>query len=107
MIELTGRNLDEDDVKFLQAIEESNRENEEAIKKQTDSALLEFKFRHELLSRGNQNYNFESKKIEPVRSSLAKMNENLKSSAQNASLIEATIKTKRNLLGIAPKVKKS
>ena len=104
---MIGRNLNEDDVKFLQAIEESNREKAEVIKKQTDSALLEFKFRHELLSRENQNNNFESKKIEPVGSSLAKMNENLKSSAQNASLTKATIKTKRNLLGIAPKVKKS
>lgn len=91
-------------MKFLLAVEESNRDIELAIKKQNDSALLEFRFRNELLSRG---YDMESDKIKPFRSNLNKFKENAELPGINLLSTEATFKIKRNLLGIAPKIKKS
>lgn len=84
------------------AVEDSKRQHELMIKSQTDAALHEFRIRHELLSREAQFKETEVEKIEPVKVSLSKINEKLKSSAST----ESTIKSKRNLLGIAPKSNK-
>ena len=97
--------MTDEDAKFLIAVEESKRQQELAIKKQTDAALHEFRVRHELFSRESQVQDPNSTKIEPIHTTLAKINDKVKSAAQNAPS-ELAIKSKRNLLGIAPKTKK-
>lgn len=88
------------------SVEDSKRQQESMIKNQTDAALHEFRVRHELLSRESHFKETEKEKLEPVKVSLSKINEKLKSSTQQALPSESTIKSKRNLLGIAPKINK-
>lgn len=105
-LELSGRNLTDDDAKFLMSVEESKRLQELAIKKQTDAALHEFRVKHELLSREYQVQDSFNIKTEPIHATISKMNDKVKSSIQQAPASETAIKSKRNLLGIAPKAKK-
>lgn len=97
-----GRNLTDEDAKFLSALEESKIQNERSIKMQTDAALHEFRIKHELLAREVHFQEFEMEKVEHVKASLAKITNNVKISSQQ-SAPEASIKSKRNLLGISPK----
>lgn len=95
--------MTDEDAKFLISVEEAKRQQDLMIKNQTEAALHEFRVRHELLSRESQFRETEKEKVEPVKVSLSKINENLKLSAQQALPSESTIKSKRNLLGITPK----
>lgn len=88
------------------SVEESKRQQELSIKKQTDAALHEFRLKHELLSRELDIQGTSSSKFEPIEASLSKINEKVKSSALQVPPSETTIKSKRSLLGIAPKPKK-
>lgn len=88
------------------SVEESKRLQELAIKKQTEAALHEFRVKHELLSREAQVQDPFNPKTETIHATLAKINDKVKSSTQQAPVSETTIKSKRNLLGIAPKAKK-
>lgn len=87
------------------SVEESKRLHELAIKKQTESALHEFRVKHELLSRESQVQDPFNIKPEPICATIAKINDKVKSS-QQAPASETTIKSKRNLLGIAPRTNK-
>lgn len=98
--------MTDEDAKFLMSVEESKRLQELAIKRQTEAALHEFRIKHELLSRESQLQDPLNIKPEPVHSSIAKINDKVKLSTQQAPASETTIKSKRNLLGIAPKAKK-
>ena len=80
------------------AVEEAKRKQELTIENQNEAALHKFRIRHELLSRKSQ-----LQEIEPVRASLLKINEKVRSSILQTSSSESTIKSKRNLLGISPK----
>lgn len=105
-LELSGRNLTDEDSKFLINVEEAKFQQELAIKKQTDAALHEFRIKHELLSREAQIRQPGYSKPEPIQTSLAKINDKIKSSTQQALPAESSIKSKRNMLGIAPKAAK-
>lgn len=88
------------------SVEESKRLQELAIKKQTDAALHEFRVKHELLSREYQVQDPFNTKTDPIHATIAKINDKVKSSTQQVPVSETVIKSKRNLLGIAPKAKK-
>lgn len=98
--------MTDEDANFLMSVEESKRLQELAIKQQTEAALHEFRVRHELLSRESQYQDSNITKIEPIHATLAKISDKVKSSSQHVPTSETTIKSKRNLLGIAPKAKK-
>ena len=85
------------------AVEEAKRKQELTIENQNEAALHKFRIRHELLSRKSQLQESETEMIEPVRASLLKINEKVRSSILQTSSSESTIKSKRNLLGISPK----
>ena len=98
--------MTDEDAKFLMSVEESKRLQELTIKKQTDAALHEFRVKHELLLRESQVQDPFNMKPEPIHATIAKINDKVKSSTQQAPASETAIKSKRNLLGIAPKAKK-
>ena len=92
---MSGRNLTDEDAKFLISVEESKKNQELCIKKQTDAALHEFRIKHELISRESYFQELDAEKIHGKGK--------IKSSAPQT---ESVINTKRNLLGITPKSNK-
>lgn len=104
-LDLAGRNLTDEDVKFLTAVEESKLQRERSIKEENEAALHEFRIRHELLARESHLKEF-SGMTEPNKSTLAKVTDKLKVSEKKTLPSDSTIKSKRNLLGIAPKSNK-
>lgn len=105
-LDFAGRNLTDEDVKFLIAVEESKLRRERDIKEETEAALHEFRIRHELLARESQMKETDAITIEPIKSSLAKISDKSKLNNKDSSSADSAIKSKRNLLGIAPKSNK-
>ena len=95
--------MTDEDVKFLAGLEESKLQRERGIKEETEAALHEFRIRHELLSRESQLKDSDSGTIEPIKSTLAKITDKVKSTNNNPLPSDSTIRSKRNLLGISPK----
>lgn len=93
-----GRNLTDEDAKFLAAMEEARRQQEQAIQQHTESALQEFKVKHELMAREMQRQAEQSERIETIQAVVT-----------NASVqgtrptVTKSINAKRTLMGIAPK----